>query len=55
MEKTNKIHVWLYTILIAALIGVAIWALNMNRSVKAYEITTENNYNRAFYEMKGYR
>ena len=54
MEKTNKIHVWLYTILIAALIGVAIWALNMNRSVKAYEITTENNYNRAFYEMTGY-
>lgn len=54
MEKTNKIHVWLYTLLIAAFIAVLIWAINMNRSVKAYEISAENNYSRAFHEMTGY-
>ncbi len=51
METSNKIHTVLYTVLVAGLIAVIIWAFNMNRSVKAYEIGTENNYNRAFHEM----
>lgn len=51
METSNKIHAVLYTLLTVGLIAVVIWAFNMNRSVKAYEINTENNYNRAFHEM----
>ena len=51
MEKTNKIHAVLYTILTVGLIATLLWAFSMARSVKAYEIDTENNYNRAFHEM----
>jgi len=51
MEKTNKIHAVLYTILTVGLIATLLWAFSMSRSVKAYEIDTENNYNRAFHEM----
>lgn len=54
MEKSNKIHAVLYTILVAGIIAALLWAFSMNRSVKAYEIDAENNYNRAFHEMVGY-
>lgn len=54
MERSNKIHAALYTLLTAGLIAALLWAFSMNRSVKAYEIDTENNYNRAFHEMVSY-
>lgn len=54
MERTNKIHAVIYTVLGIGIIAAIIWALSMNRSVKAYAIEAENNYNRAFHEMVGY-
>lgn len=54
MERSNKIHAVLYTILVAGIIAALLWAFSMNRNVKAYEIDAENNYNRAFHEMVGY-
>lgn len=54
MERTNKIHAVIYTLLGVALIGALIWAFSMNKSVRAYETYTENSYNRAFHEMVSY-
>ncbi len=54
MEKTKSIHVWLYSILIAAVIGCLLWALNVKKTASALEISVENSYNRAFYELVDY-
>lgn len=54
MEKSNKIHVWIYSILILALIGAIIWAFTLRSSAKTLKIDRENQYNRAFHEMVGY-
>ncbi len=51
METSNKIHAILYSLLTAGLIAALLWAFNMNKSIKAYAIDTENNYNRAFHEL----
>ena len=54
MEKTKSIHVWLYSILIAAVIVCLLWALNIKKTASALEISVENGYNRAFYELVDY-
>ena len=57
MEKSNKlnrVHAILYTVFGIGLIALLLWAVSMNRSVKAYELNMENGYNRAFHEMTGY-
>ena len=58
MEQTkssNKVHAILYTILGIGIILLLMWTMSMNRSVRAYENDIENNYNRAFHELSGYR
>ena len=53
-QKTlNKIHAVIYTALGIGIILLLLWALNMNKSVKAYETDAENGYNRAFHELCG--
>ncbi len=54
MEKTRRIHYWLYSILIAALIACFLWALNTRKTASALETNVENSYNRAFYELADY-
>lgn len=55
MEKhKSNIHVWLYTILIVGIIASVIWGATATKNVKALEITSENQYNRAFHELVGY-
>jgi germination protein YpeB len=54
MEKTNKIHAVVYTVLGIGIVAVLLWGFSASRSAKAYEIDVENNYNRAFHEMVGY-
>lgn len=54
MEKMKSIHVWLYTVLIAGIIAALIWGFTASKNAKALEITSENQYNRAFHELVGY-
>ncbi len=56
MEKTkssNTVHAILYTVLGVGIIALLLWGTSMSRNVKAYETSTENNYNRAFHELCG--
>ena len=48
MERKKSIHVWLYTILIVGIIAAVIWGATATKNAKALEVTTENQYNRAF-------
>lgn len=54
MEKTRSIHVWLYSVLIAGLIAALIWGFTASKSANALELSSENQYNRAFHELVGY-
>ena len=54
MERKKSIHVWLYTILIVGIIAAVIWGATATKNAKALEVTTENQYNRAFHELVGY-
>ena len=54
MERMKSIHVWLYTVLIAGIIAALIWGFTASKNAKALEITSENQYNRAFHELVGY-
>lgn len=54
MEQKRSIHIWLYTILIAGLIAAVIWGFTATKSANALEISSENQYNRAFHELVGY-
>lgn len=54
MEKIKSVHVWLYAALIAALITALVWGVGTSKNAKALEISNENGYNRAFYEMTGH-
>ncbi len=54
MEKSKNIHVWLYTLMIAAIIGVLIWAFSAQKKASALTTTVENQYNRAFHELVYY-
>lgn len=54
MEKVKSVHVWLYAVLIAGLITALIWGAGTVKSAKALEISNENAYNRAFYELTGH-
>lgn len=54
MEKSKTIHIWLYTALIAGLAAALVWGFTVSKNAKALEITTENQYNRAFHELVEY-
>ena len=54
MERKKSIHAWLYTILIVGIIAAVIWGATATKNAKALEVTTENQYNRAFHELVGY-
>ena len=54
MERTRTIHLWIYTVLGAAIIAALIWGFTASKSASALEISNENNYNRAFHELAGY-
>lgn len=54
MEQKRSLHIWLYTILIAGLIAAVIWGFMATKSANALEISSENQYNRAFHELVGY-
>lgn len=55
MEKSqSRIHIWLYTILIAGIIAAIIWAFTMQKNARALSTSVENNYNRAFHELVNY-
>ena len=51
MEKVKSVHVWIYAALIAGLITALVWGAASAKNAKALEITNENNYNRAFFEL----
>ena len=51
MEKLKSIHVWIYAALIAGLVTALVWGAGTAENAKALEITNENAYNRAFFEM----
>ena len=51
MEKVKSIHVWLYAVLIAGLITALVWGAASSKDAKALEISNENAYNRAFFEL----
>lgn len=53
-KSLNKIHAVIYTALGIAIIMLLLWALNMNKTVKAHETDSENGYNRAFHELCGH-
>ena len=53
MERKKSKHVWLYTILIVGIIAAVIWGATETKNAKALEVTTENQYNRAFHELVG--
>ena len=54
MERTKTIHIWLYAALISGLIAALVWGFTASKNAKALEITTENQYNRAFYDLVEY-
>lgn len=54
MENRKTIHVWLYSVLIAALIASLLWGLNVRKTASALEMSVENGYNRAFHELADY-
>jgi germination protein YpeB len=54
MEKSKNVHIWLYSVLIAGLIGAVIWAVMAQKNARALSTTVENQYNRAFHELVDY-
>ena len=54
MEKTRKIHIWMYSLLIVALIAAIIWGFNKKSAAHMLELNVENSYNRAFSDLVDY-
>lgn len=54
MEKTRKIHIWMYSLLIVALIAAIIWGFNKKSEAHMLELNVENSYNRAFSDLVDY-
>lgn len=54
MEKTRKIHIWMYSLLIVALIAAIIWGVNKKSEARTLEMNVENSYNRAFSDLVDY-
>lgn len=54
IKSSNKIHAIVYMVLGVGIILLLLWAMSMNRSVKAYETDVENGYNRAYHELCGH-
>lgn len=54
MQRNKTIHLWVYAILIIAIVAAIIWGTISSKKAKAFEITSENQYNRAFHELVGY-
>lgn len=54
MDKTKKIHIWAYSLLVFALIAVIIWGFNKKSEAHSLERNMENSYNRAFFELVDY-
>ncbi len=54
MEKTRKIHIWMYSLLIVALMAAIIWGFNKKSEARMLELNVENSYNRAFSDLVDY-
>ena len=54
MEKSKSLHIWLYSILGAAILIIFFWGMSMRNSARALELSVENQYNRAFHDLVSY-
>lgn len=54
MDKTRRLHIWLYAILGAAILIIFFWGMSMQKNAKALELSVENQYNRAFHDLVSY-
>ncbi|MBQ7574870.1 MAG: germination protein YpeB [Clostridia bacterium] len=53
-NSKHSIHIWLYSILGAALLLIFFWGIAMQRNAQALETSVENQYNRAFHDLVSY-
>ncbi len=55
MEHSKRsIHIWLYSILGAALLIIFFWGVAMQKNAAALENSVENQYNKAFHDLVAY-